>query len=105
MDLLAQIIAKRNFKPIDIPEWAENGTFTLRRLTIGDMSIFRKHNPANGIAAWVLVLIGNSKGERAFQESDLPRLLELERDVVTRVVQEGIEYNGLNENSEDTKKN
>lgn len=104
-DLLEKIISKRAFKPLDVPEWADCGTFTLRRLTVGDMALFRKYNPTQGVAAWILVLVGDSKGNRAFKETDLPRIAEIDLEVVTRIVDEGIEYNGLKGDSADTKKN
>ena len=105
MSVLEQIISKRTFKPVEIKEWADVGTFTLRRLTVGDMALYRKHAAAHGMAAWLMVLLGDANGARVAQESDLAKLEEIDRELATRIVLEGIEYNGLNDSPDDAKKN
>ena len=81
MSVLEQIISKKAFRPIEIKEWADVGTFTLRRLTVGDMALYRKHAAAHGMAAWLLVLLGDASGARVAQESDLAKLEEIDRDI------------------------
>lgn len=105
MSVLEKIISKRAFKPIEIKEWAELGSFTLRRLTVGDMALYRKHSAAHGMAAWLLVLLGDATGARVAQESELAKLEEIDRELATRIVLEGIEYNGLNDSADEAKKN